>query len=106
MKPNTLSTDYRTKRAKVYRDAAELLCHQDTKECWGCCDAINKIVCGSALTDTQQKEEFEHYFKPVSKTLYWGSLWGDDDAFWSGSIHNCRILAICFMAAMVEAGDA
>lgn len=29
----------------------------------------------------------------------WGFFWGDDS-------HDCRVLAVCFMAAMVEAGDA
>ena len=28
----------------------------------------------------------------------WGFFWGDDS-------HNCRVLALCLMAAMVEAGD-
>lgn len=89
--------------AKVYRDAADYLCRPTPKDCWGTCDAINQIAAGDPCYESPAKARYESYFMPPSSTrCYWGEMWGDSP----DEIHECRLLALCFMAAMVEAGDA
>lgn len=92
-----------TNSAKVYRDAAAYLFRRNPKVWWGCCDAINKVTTGDPCIRSAQEAVFAAYFKPENTNyVYWGGQWSDD----SRERHACRILALCFMAAMVEAGDA
>ena len=82
------------RRAKRYLRAAESL---ETRDACGCC---------AALYNSGGKQEMEP-FKAVYEPGYFS------DPYWMG-LCKChtdenipfRVLALCFMAAMVEAGDA
>jgi hypothetical protein len=87
------STD-RAKRARRYLRAAEAL---ELREACGCCAALYNNGGKSEL------EPFKAVFEPASYP----------DPYWMG-LCKChtdenipfRVLAMCFMAAMVERGDA
>lgn len=92
--------------AKVYREAAK-------QGAEGAIDGACVWIAwaqdkdGGAYFCDPLVEEYSGLFKP-GPGVYWGELWADN-------IHNprpdpatreCRVLALCFMAAIVEAGDA
>ena len=86
----------RAKRAEVYREAADLI-----PKDYASCFAVNKVVSGHHECGTSEARAYEELFAPYVKTFAWGEQWGEEP-----ERTNCRILALCFMAAMVEAGDA
>jgi hypothetical protein len=47
-------------------------------------------------------KRYQDVFKPEDGDWTWGDLWGELEA----ERDECRVLALCLMAAMVEAGDA
>lgn len=104
----------RKARAKVYRKAA-MLCQNGE---YASCFAVNQIVNGGHegfLKDTSQALRYARLFSPDETSdhgMPWGISWGNqldkngNKYFESSSIRQGRVLALCFMAAMVEAGDA
>ena len=69
----------------------------------GCCAAICETERPGGPCNCEDDGSLQKRFaaifmprKPDARKGYW---WGDDD-------RDSRILALCFMAAMVEAGDA
>lgn len=91
------SSTKRTKDAAIYREAARRL---ETFECMaGCCRAISEAR-GTAGRDDYMTE---HHLRAEAVFDYMGKNqfgWRDADSL------DRRVLAMCFMAAMVEAGDA
>lgn len=88
-----------TETAKVYREAARLI-EAGSANC-GCCFAIS-LAGGRGYLP-----EGEHA-KMMLKTFPEGMRggWGHYRAHGGDQDQSPRILALCFMAAMVEAGDA
>lgn len=98
------STD-RAKRAAMYREAANIVeCGIDAHSC----HAIYRAT-GLGVPDEWEKrlpcsdaDEYDELFRPDDPGA-WGESWG---ICWGDERHDCRVVALCFMAAMVEAGDA
>ena len=94
-------TEWNEKNA--YLRAAELLGREGMRGTWGCCDVISEAVMGDPVTNCHQRKAFEFLFRPKhSALMYWGELWGEK----AREVREVRILALCFMAAIDEAGDA
>ena len=108
MKPNSLSTDYCT-RAEVYRKAALLMERAGPLTdypCW-CISRIEK----TDLHDWRVSPSVRPFLAAFSDETYISLRSGEylDLMHDSVSLKQERdfdILALCFMAAMVEAGDA
>ena len=97
------STDTANKEdAAIYRAAAELVA--DPRQNWASCYAVNfaaRGMRGEFDAPHPASERYSKLFSPRKVNdpdVAWGAEWDD--------IHGCRVLALCFMAAMVEAGDA
>lgn len=93
-----------SRSAAIYRKAAKLL--EDERECFACC-AISVAVHGKtyALQECAgARALFVSKFRPHTYDGN-GPFFGyyTDDPV---QANDARILALCFMAAMVEAGDA
>ena len=88
MKQGGASTD-----AAVYREAARQI--EEGIQIWTC----NALECLGA-----SPIPYAALFKPEDEHFdgSWGTRWSDSYE----ERQDCRILALCFMAAMVEAGDA
>jgi len=92
------STETSKRRTKVYRTAARR-CEKEAE--WGACIYIsfaNQNTKNETLlkwTSDPEVIAFRKFFYPDELA---GSLWWEDN--------DPRTLALCFMAAMVEAGDA
>lgn len=99
MKRNGLSTD-----AAVYRKAAKLI--EDCREELSC-RAIANAAYGSHWTKSQWNRVVHPYSDTFAATEDYAR-----DGNWLDHVLNCseqqdwRVLALCFMAVMVEAGDA
>jgi hypothetical protein len=92
-------TNRATKRAaNAFRHAAKAV--EDGQWC-SCCNAINFSTDSTSFAE-RMNEAFKNYFKPDGAGLWW---WGGC-ACRMTSTRGPRVLALCFMAAMVEAGDA
>lgn len=99
-------------KARIYRKAARKI--EDGDNHWSCC-AIAGV---GDDTDPYYYEDdrmlvgrYERFFKPDGAHLYWGNAWSDRPPTYQESCGDeqakkCRILALCFMAAMAGAGDA
>ena len=87
------STEGRKKRAALYRKTAQFI---EQRGQGACCYSLSK--CGARGNEHMN---FAAFFKPQNCGPYW---WGVPS--WEPNYHGPRILALCFMAAMVEAGDA
>lgn len=99
----------RSKSAAIYRNAAAYLFLPSPRTDWGCCDAINQIAKGNPLIESEEKTIFENTFKPSgSGRLYWGNEWSNKaeidnwNTEFDKAVHDCRVLALCFMAAITE----
>lgn len=99
------------KRAEIYRQAALLYENGKLGDAGrGSCSAI----CEAARPDLHHYAAYEDgcrgrlvsdyaaFFRPEIGVVYWGMHWGDSRE----ERDDCRIIALCFMAAMIEAGDA
>jgi hypothetical protein len=90
-----------TDEAKVYRKAAERLFSMQHP----CC-------CHALLAEGGETAEFVANFHPTGKLcepIQWSEeawIWGVIDNGENKEAIHQRCLALCFMAAMVEAGDA
>ena len=91
MKANSRCTD-RAKKARIFRKAAARVAVE--KNC-GVVRAINPDHCWGQ--DTPEVAAMREMF--CDGTRFWP--WTYD-----GDRNNQRVIALCFMAAMVEAGDA
>lgn len=93
--------------ARIYRTAAQRLAKM--KQTTPACMAIADVAgCGDDL-DCLEVRAFTKTFKPRGEcgNSAWSWRWVDDlDCDYRKTLDNCRVLALCFMAAMVEAGDA
>lgn len=92
--------------AAIYREAARLLETNDRDGSEFSCDRI-----GEALgvwewphpidleirraRYARLKDSYASIFQPKKSDTYWGRLWVEN-------VHDCRILALCFMAAITE----
>src|SRR5690349_16044648 len=110
------STNRTTKTAAaIYRRAARLIVNSKNPllvSCW----AIDVAASGGNQRDAEADRPPPHIVTPSSyRTHYddlfrpgtpcairWGDYWGDTPE----ESNRCRALGLCFMAAMVEAGDA
>lgn len=92
------------KAAKIYLEAARRIA--DLRE-WGACDQINQVAVGDPLWQTKYADRFEELFRPEhSNECYWGDLWADEPGDCPHrDADNCRILALCFMAAISASRD-
>jgi hypothetical protein len=96
----------RKERANIYRKAAQIMESRlvpvtDGSCCWALAVAKDSEVV--ELVKDSDAIAMKRYFSAPRRfhDAYW--MYGDDE----GSDQNShRILALCFMAAMVEAGDA
>lgn len=84
------------RRAQIYRNAARKV---ERGLAGGCCLAICNSYTGSTNCICQGghplSDDFKALFKPERAQEYW---WGEPDEKHAGA----RVLALCFMAAMVE----
>ena len=84
-----------TERAAMFLEAARRLAEREQTpdtECFCSCCAIEFV--GGA----REKNRYSALFNPLNGNTFWGLNWPRPS--------QCRVLALCFMAAMVEAGDA
>lgn len=95
----------RNYRAEIYREVARDLEIHETYACNALedaglpCDTFCKKF-RPTVREANEGVRLPHRRWTKAETDgAWGFFWGDDS-------HGCRVLAICFMAAMVEAGDA
>jgi hypothetical protein len=96
--------------ADIYRKAAKLMesmaYHDLTRDscCWAIALAKDPDV--NILEDggDAQSKRMKAVFAPRAPAGYW--LMDEEIPSWSDDQTDHRILALCFMAAMVEAGDA
>ena len=95
-----------TDRADLYRRAAKLMESGNSTANGSCCWAIGltknpgvMILYGDKDADCRAMKAV---YAPRKNHGFWMNDIGDNDH----ERHNGRILALCFMAAMVEAGDA
>jgi hypothetical protein len=97
MTAKNTSTDTTTSSV-VYKEAARLVEIDGPK--WGACRQINQAAIGHEPPDKcTHMNRFKEVFAPEGHgcgTFWWG---------FNESGVNERIVALCFMAAMVEAGD-
>jgi hypothetical protein len=89
------------KRAEIYRKAARgMECRFLGLgwSCWAICKVAGLEPYDAADTPPLIVRQYERIFSPYAPKHehWWGHGWNHDD----------KILALCFMAAMVEAGDA
>ena len=94
------SVAQRKKDAAVYRKAARRI---ERGENLTACFAIEAVT-NIAYTQEPLCDRMRSIFAPDSEKLYW--LGGIVDGNHDHGDKQGRILALCFMAAMVEAGDA
>lgn len=90
------------KASDVYREAARLGAEGESDgSCIWIAWAQDKDA-GSYFHD-KFGEKFKELFKP-EYGIYWGEQWADDKANprQCPETRNCRVLALCFMAAIVE----
>ena len=95
-------------RARVYREAARIVAEfEDRDSGAGSCSAIADAMFpeSDTLSAWERSKEsanisiYQGLFSPSDFSEgYWGEFWDAPRA--------CRCIALCFMAAMVEAGDA
>ena len=97
MSKSAPSTDRRA--AKVYRDAAVYIEKNGHVGCY----ALQQVTDGLTYGGSPKLfAPYERFFKPRIQPFdggWYGNLPEDEAS-------NCRVLALCFLAAMVEAGDA
>lgn len=97
-------------RAELYRKAAELVENPPQYSCQWACNAIEHAVYGRLYRDTEGRVVygddailFHRFFEPDDFVDDLQGFFGD--ARDAGAKED-RLTALCFMAAMVEAGDA
>lgn len=95
MPVNNASTDT-AKKAAIYREAARLV-EEVNYRFYGCClDDAGQPQPGGGVGESPMQRAFERRF----------NLRRLEDFSERGGTQDDTILALCFMAAMVEAGDA
>jgi hypothetical protein len=96
-----------TDRAKVYRNAARFLergTHRYVVAGYSCL-AIAKAVKGKAYTGHPSRDGFR--YADLSEVKGYIDAYGAENVeVWNFDGRDHRVIALCFMAAMVEAGDA
>jgi hypothetical protein len=93
----------RSEEVKVYLEAARrILAGEVVHETGACCIALQ--VADELGIAWWEEDKFYHLFKPRDNfnELWWGTQFGKSQ----DKRKECRALALCFMAAMVKAGDA
>lgn len=92
------------KASEVYREAALKMERMATSR-FSCC-AID--LAAGVATHSAERARYEQMFRPKTDHSAWANEWRETED-WDGEtsfIHECRILALCFMAAISEAeGD-
>lgn len=110
MKPLRTSTDTTKKRTAIYRSAARALergSRYNGSPVSYACHALELAEYGHPLHPTEHSSlcaPMKEIFAPDSTASAWLSPYVGGVDF--SSAECVRILALCFMAAMVEAGDA
>jgi hypothetical protein len=91
-----------SRRPAIYRRAAECLFDIKQDAIRGCCFAIAQAD-GSGDYTSQNQKSFHDLFEPDDHGdgYYFEQISTDQPVR-----RECRLLALCLMAAMVEAGDA
>jgi hypothetical protein len=90
----------KARRAALYRSAARLI--ESGEEKYSCC-AVGNVYSGYRASALMPSAEFES-LPPV--VAYAKAMLEGDALFTQFHDQDERALALCFMAAMVEAGDA
>lgn len=87
-------TEKNAKRAALYREAAY---RQETGDELGICLTVANIT-GEAWKSGPNTAPIHQFFKPRGN---------DGSAFWEFDRrgNDCRVVALCFLAAMAERGD-
>lgn len=98
-KPTTPSRESKT--AQLFRDAAKLKEAEleEDKYSHGSCWHLSAAA-GWGADRTMLLDRFQALFAPEGYSC--GSFWWG----WTEDEDNARVVALCFMAAIVEAGDA
>jgi hypothetical protein len=97
---NGLSTDRSKKRASIYREAAKLI---ESGAEYACCYALEKAG------GKRECDRMHAVFAECQGRVYLGGHWMADlgeNPYDRELMSPRRVVALCFMAAMVEAGDA
>ena len=93
------STEEAKKRAAIYRKAARRI--ERAAHGMFSCSTLNTIT-----GDGEAARRYAELFRPEDYNgECWGHAWANGWDQWRER-NACRIVALCFMAAMVEAGDA
>lgn len=104
-----LSTERKRTRkqlAAIYRKAA---LNAEANHCYGSsCHEIHRLVSFNTMAERYGPEviAFRNLFSPHGQDTTRAFWLNDYDRWDQGEQQNWRPLALCFMAAMVEAGDA
>ncbi len=88
----------RERDAEIYRSAAERIANRQRTR-YGCLNSCCMIDEISRCSNSDATRRYQHLFRPKGNTRLW---WASG---WKPHIHVCRVLALCFAAAMAEAGD-
>ena len=100
-------------KAEIYLRAAEsefkMNPAQDGSCCWSIAEESPSYREGKELKEYQESAVFALIFAPKDKEYaYWGKQWGIDSDLaivdWE-QVRKCRVLALCFAAAMAKTGD-
>ena len=93
------------KRSEVYREAARLLEAGEYTynwSCWTICQAKGVPFYNFGEPKPAEVDDYEITFSPYNENAdshtrhCWGRAWDEDER------RDCRILALCFMAAIAE----
>ena len=85
----------------VYRRAAKWLAARPLDSGDGMCDAIGaSAMPNDCLAACRKVQIFCRSARPV--LIWWGAEWSRDDL---AKRRECRLLALCFAAAMADEGD-
>ena len=89
------------KPSEVYREAARRIAEPLAIQ-WTCWEIENVLGIPRHNPDVKEKDKhylvrkYEAMFKPENSGHCWGYAWGYEERL------DCRILALCFMAAIAE----
>lgn len=83
--------------AKIYREAARKIAEKEEEYS---CRAVTLSTVNARL-----RLIYHNVFSYDRYILFWANKWREEDGYDDDRLRNCRVIALCFAAAMAEAGD-
>lgn len=94
-------------RAEIYRRAAELVFDGEEHGCIAIACAQGQVI--GYINDTPEMDKFALFKQRDEHRGAWGYYWGlpldSDRGYENAEEKRCKIVALCFAAAMADAGD-